>query len=280
MIAPAEQPSVHQQLQDWLFARLAGFELPVPNVSAEAANPPSKPKQPEPEPEHSDTPPAIHSEADVRVATEWLRRERARLEDYTKAQLGTIQREREALARQKCEAEQALFLRVQELSRKEEMVLAQGRALQEQAGDLSSREQRLATQLEQAVKDQPAPAQGVEPSPAHDELLATLKAETEALHYSREVAREELRNLIKATEDLRRTREEEEENLRSREAHLQQRLNEADQAILAAQQRQADLEDLELRLHHEVQEQERELVRQRQELEMLQRHMRTSPPRR
>jgi hypothetical protein len=267
---------VHEQLQDWLFARLAGFDGPLPSISPG----PAPETVPGADRAESAAPPAIRSEADLRMATEWLRRERARLEEYTRSQLGGIQREREALARQKSAAEQALFLRVQELSRKEEMILAQGQSMHKQAEELAQREQRLAAHL-QAWQTTPGQAPGGqsagqpgEQSPAQQALLETLKSETASLHAARAVAQEELRNLIAATEDLKKTRAAEEENLRTRQALLEQRLVEADQAILASQQRQTELEDLELRLYHEVQEQERDLIRQRQELEVFQRQLR------
>src|SRR5262249_28870396 len=144
MNAPGEAPSVHQQALDWLFARLGGQAGadPAPPAAEPWADAPPAEAEPAPAPE-------VHSPEDLKLASAWLQRERARLETYTRSQLARIQREHQAQVAQNYLNEQTLILRSQELTRKEELFVSRGRALQTQAQELAQREQALAGQLQQ-----------------------------------------------------------------------------------------------------------------------------------
>ncbi len=145
MHAVGEERSVHHQALDWLFSRLGGSHdvppsgLPIARESDERPEAPPDGEVP--------TAPEVRSADDLKAAADWLRRERHRLEAYTRAQLGRIQQEHQALVGQNYLNEQTLILRSQELARKEEVVLAQGRAVQQQAQELAQREKALSEQL-------------------------------------------------------------------------------------------------------------------------------------
>src|SRR5262249_10688189 len=135
MNAPGEASSVHQQALDWLFARLGGQggADPAPPAEPWADAPPARAGPP--------PPPRVHPPEDLKLASAWLQRERARLETYTRSQLARIQREHQAQVAQNYLNEQTLILRSQELTRKEELLVSRGRALQAQAQELAQREQ-------------------------------------------------------------------------------------------------------------------------------------------
>src|SRR5262245_46937399 len=145
MNAVGDALPLHQQALDWLFARLGGNSPePLQEVApAEAAAPAPAPADDVP------LPPKVESAADLEAATAWLQRERKRLEAYTRAQLTRLQQEHQAVLQQNYLNEQALIMRSQELARREEMLQAQGRAVQQQAQEVSGRERALSEQLAQ-----------------------------------------------------------------------------------------------------------------------------------
>ena len=96
-----------------------------------------------------EAPPEIKEASDLRAANEWLQREWDRLKQYTEIQLARIQRESQALLSQNHLNEQTMILGCQELSRKEELLARQSRALQQQAANLSQRETALTEQFDQ-----------------------------------------------------------------------------------------------------------------------------------
>jgi len=221
-------------------------------------------------------PPEVRGPEDLEAAHRWLLQERRRLEAYTRSQLARMQEERQALVQQHSLNEQSLVLRSQELTRREEAVLAQGRALQQQGEDLSRREQALVGQLSQwwdAQQElaalQEANQQVHQDTAAHRSLLDTLRAEVAAVRQSQEAARAELENLLSEAEQQRQSRAREEEVLRERQAQLERRLREAERTELAGQQRLAELDDLEASLRKELETQERQLARERQEVSRL-----------
>src|SRR5438128_2430626 len=100
-----EPGGLHQQVLDFVFARLGGSpEAPAPAGPAAA---PAEAGEPPP-------PPSVHSPEDFRSGAEWLQRERQRLEAYTRTQLARVQEERQALVQQQYLNEQTLVLRCQE----------------------------------------------------------------------------------------------------------------------------------------------------------------------
>lgn len=273
MNAPGDLNALHQQALDWLFARLGGSG-PVPPSGTDMQREEESDLDDTPvdaEPSH---PPEVRSANDLKIASDWIRRERARLEAYTRAQLARVQQEHQALVGQNYLNEQNLILRSQELSRKEEVLLAQGRAVQQQAEELNQREQTLAGQLQewwqasaQLASLQEETSAARQDADHHRALAHTLQSETQAMQLAREKARQEFESLLRATEDLRETRLEEEAGLRARQQQLEERTLAAERAALAFEQRQAELEDVEVRLRREVEEQEQDLRQQRQTLE-------------
>src|SRR5687768_14298724 len=118
MTARSDAARLQQQALDFVFARLGGDP---------AAQPPGEEHDAETDPSPV---PVVNSPEELRAASEWLARERQRLEAYTRSQLARVQEERQALAQQQYLNEQTLIFRSQELTRREEMLLTQGRSLQ------------------------------------------------------------------------------------------------------------------------------------------------------
>ncbi|MFO0842147.1 MAG: hypothetical protein U0797_07060 [Gemmataceae bacterium] len=184
MSVNTERLPPQQQALDWLFARLGGAadEEPAPQAS----------QAPTDEVADVGPTPEIRSPEDLRTAADWLRRERQRLAAYTRSQLAWVQQEHQSLLQQKYHSEQGLILRSQELARHEEMMVAKGRALQEQADDLARREQSLVGQLqnwwqanEELAALQEATQTVRQDAASHRALLETLQAETTALQAAR-----------------------------------------------------------------------------------------------
>src|SRR5207244_6840870 len=127
----------------------------------------------------------------------------------------------------------------------------QGRALQEQAEELSRREQSLASQLHQwcAAQQELASLQETSLSIRKDAaaqrtLLEALKSETEALQRSREVARTELEALVKAMKEQSEARAVEEAIRTTGQAQLEQRRQAVERLEKAMRQRLAEVDDL------------------------------------
>lgn len=255
-----DRPSTHQQALDWLFSRLGGQSAPEYLVAEEPVDMPAA------------SAPEIRTPEDLKLANEWIGRERRRLEAYTRGQLERIQQEHQALLKQTYLTEQSLILRSQQLTRKEELLLSRGQAIQQDAQDLAQREQALANMLHQYYQaDQNLANIQAETREAERQraLAETLLSETRAMQQAREDARAELEGLLSATKEHRETRTKEEVAMKARQEQLEQRLLAAEKALLAADQRQAEMDDYETRLRAEVEEQERELSLQRQVTEAL-----------
>jgi chromosome segregation ATPase len=94
--------------------------------------PPPPPPAPEGDAAGCSPPPVIRRSSDLAAASEWLQRERARMDGYTKSQLERLQKEHQALLSQNYRNEQALIEKIQELGRKEEFLNRQHRELQTQ----------------------------------------------------------------------------------------------------------------------------------------------------
>jgi hypothetical protein len=217
--------------------------------------------EPAPPPGEAELPPA------VRAAHEWLRREKARLEAYTRAQLARIYAERQQAAGQNYLAEQALILRTQELNRKEEFLARQVRSLQEQAAQLAQREQALLGGLQEQRHGQEewCAVQKASQDLRHEAdgqqaLLAALRAETSALQAARDAARADLGALEAALPAQRAALAAEQAALAAYRSQLERRAEALAQEETAMQRRQAEIDDLEARLCQEAEAQERQLV--------------------
>src|SRR5262249_18997265 len=158
-------------------------------------------------------------------------RERQRLEAYTRAQLTRIHQEHQAALQQGYLNEQALIMRSQELARREEMLQAQGRAVQQQAQEVSGRERALSEQLaqwwqanEQVAAVEEAGEVARRDAAHHQAVLGALQAETAALQQAREAARAELENVLASSRDQQQARAREEAALAERKAQLERRL--------------------------------------------------------
>jgi chromosome segregation ATPase len=254
------------QTIDWLFSHLSdGRAAPPP--------PPAPLPSANPVPEGIQPPPPLETAADVQAVHAWLQRERARLDAYTRAQLNRLQQENQAVVSQHYLNEQALILRSQELSRKEELLVQQSHSLQQQARELSDREQALTGQLSQWWRGQEelAAIQEVSATVRGDldsqrALLQTVQAETAALLKARQSAEADLQTLEMALREQRDARVREEALLAARRSQLEQRLADVDRAEQAVQRRVGELDELEARLQQELEAQEKHLARERREL--------------
>jgi hypothetical protein len=269
MTSPNE-PELSTQAVDWIFTYYATqptwdrHSLGVP-VGAPANFPRAG----------MEAPPAIKDPSDLRAANEWLVREWERLKQYTEIQLARIQRESQGLLSQNHLNEQSMILGCQELSRKEELLARQSRALQQQANDLSCREQALTARLNKTVAQ--GGADGLPSSRAltdqeiaqHQTLLESLRNETLALQKSREVTQGELVAMARSLDEQREAREKEQTLTRALQTQMEQRRRALDKAEQAAQRRVAELDELADRLREEFEEQERQLAVKRKDVNAL-----------
>jgi hypothetical protein len=230
-----------------------------------------------------DAPPEIKDPADLRAANAWLQREWDRLKQYTEIQLARIQRESQALLSQNHLNEQSMILGCQELSRKEEMLARQSRALQEQAAELSRRERALAEQFGQWSQIQNELRESSKGGPTSEEtaqeqaLLASLRAETTALQKSREAIQAELEAMARSLDEQREAREKEQALTRSLQGQMEQRRRALDKAEQAAQRRVAELDELEVRLREEFEQEEQKLAERRKDVAALYARLRQDP---
>jgi hypothetical protein len=221
-------------------------------------------------------PPKVETQADLQAAYDWLVRERKRLEAYTNAQLARLQQDHAAMVTQHYTNEQVMILRTQELASKEEFLTRQTRSLQEQAQKQAERDQALAGQREQLCRahEEFAALQesctGVQrDAQLQHALLETLRAETVAIQIDRAKAREDLDAMENRLQEQRALRDQEQALLSRRQGELDHRLKSLEQTEQATQRRLAELDDLEARLRHEIEEQEKQLAVERKAVEVL-----------
>jgi hypothetical protein len=221
-------------------------------------------------------PPKVETQADLQAAYDWLLRERKRLEAYTNAQFGRLQQDHAALVTQHYTNEQVMLLRTQELASKEEFLTRQTRSLQEQARHQAEREKALTDQREQLcrVHEEYAVLQesctGVQrDAQLQHALLETLRAETKAIQADREKARLDLDSMENRLQEQRVLRDQEQALLARRQTELDQRIKIIEQTEQATQRRLAELDDLEARLRHEIEDQEKQLAAERKSVEAL-----------
>jgi hypothetical protein len=232
-----------------------------------------------------ESPPPIQDPADLRAANDWLHRERGRLRQYTETQLARIRTEHQSLVQQKYLNEQTMILGGQELTRKEELLARQSRALQQQALELSRREQALCGQLEQWSRARgeletisQVRVQTEQETAQLKSLLGGLRDETLALQKAREETQAELEAMAQALEQHREQRAADLARARANQEEMERRLRALDLAEQVAQRRVADLDDLEVRLREEFEEQERRLADQRRDVAALYARLRQPAP--
>jgi chromosome segregation ATPase len=218
----------------------------------------------------------VETQADLQAAYDWLLRERKRLDGYTNAQLAKIQNEHAAMITRHYTNEQVMILRSQELANKEDFLTRQTRGLQQQAQQLAERETALGEQREQLCKahEEFAALQqsctGVRrDAEVQQALLDTLRMETGAVQRDREKTREDLEVMEKRLQEQREARASEQALYAARQSQLDQRFNALEKAEEAAQQRLAELDDLETRLRDEIEERETQLAAERRSVEAL-----------
>jgi chromosome segregation ATPase len=267
---------------DYLFSNLSAGGEAAPPVAPSAAGR-LGPRASAPAPDEVEEPPC--EEGDLtpqqQLACGWLRRERARLEAYTRAQLSRVLAERQAAAAQLYLNEQALVLRAQEVSRKEEFVAGQVRAMQEQAEQLSRREKALLGQLEQQrerqeeAADFDRAAQDVcHEVESQQALLTTLQAETSALQAARDAARAELAAMEAALPAQREALAKERAALTAGREQAEARALALDNEQMAMQRRLDELDEVETQLRRELEMQERQLATERREVAELRSRLR------
>jgi hypothetical protein len=161
-------PASSVEAIDCFFSHFAG----TPGAAAPAGDePPARPANAAAPAYEPALPPEGIATPESAAAHEWLKREKARLEAYTRSQLARVQAERQEALSQHYINEQGLVLWAQELNRKEEFLSQQTRSLQQQAAELSQREAALLHQLEQRRQTQ-------------EELVAAQKASADARQQS------------------------------------------------------------------------------------------------
>ena len=269
-----------RQAIDWLFSQLADGprRAGVPEAAFEESSPAANsPLSGENEPE-----PMIHGPEDLATATEWIKREKRRLEEYTCAQITRLQNDHQSLLQQSYRTEQAVILRSQELNRKEEWLIAQGRAMQQRDVELSERELALAAQLHQwfTTQQELATLQEVHRSVRQDTeeqrpLLELSKTQTVALEQARETALAEREASENAMQEQRQVWAREAALHSARLTQVEQRLSASERTEMAGQRSLAELAEVEARQRQEVEEQVRRLDIARQELRGLEASIRS-----
>jgi hypothetical protein len=242
-------------------------------------------------PPDADAPPPIQNQQDLVAANEWLQRERKRLQEYTETQLERIAAEHQALVKRNYQNEQSMILACQELSRKEEMLTRQSRALQDQAAELSRRQHTLSSQLQEWSRSHgeladltQARARTEQEAAEQRALVDSLRTESLALQKSRELLQAELETMARELSEQREQRERERALTQTQQSQMEERLRALDRAEQAAQRRVADLDELEAQLRDEFEDQERRLAEQRREVASLSARLRqrlqevTQPP--
>ena len=262
------------QVIDWLFTHYNDQPAPLAAPSGDGA------LNWEPE-----APPPIQDPADLRAANDWLLRERGRLRQYTETQLARIRTEHQSLVQQKYLNEQTMILGGQELTRKEELVTRQSRALQQQALELSRREQALCGQLEQWSQARgeleslsEVRVRTEQETEQMRALLGGLRDETLALQKARESTQAELEAMTRALDEHRDERAKDLARARSNQEEMERRLRALDLAEQAAQRRVAELDELEVQLREEFEDQERRLAAQRRDVTAMYARLREGAP--
>jgi hypothetical protein len=221
-------------------------------------------------------PPTLESPEQVQAAFDWFRAEKARLDDYTRAQFAAVHAQHQALLAKHMRDQEALALRDQELNRELQYLSAQTALLQKRSQELADWEQALG---ERTARLTQAQAEVLSLQQTSDFLhqdteakcaaLARLREEAERAGASEAAARAALANLD--AELLARRQEWEKQGavLEHRRDAMEQRYADLERAEEAGRRRARELEEWEERLRHELDDQERRQNAERQELRRL-----------
>jgi DNA repair exonuclease SbcCD ATPase subunit len=283
----SNRTAANLQSLDWLFGQLPGkmrgnvippeiydgTGLPVElGAHSHGDQGPAPPQPP---------PPALDNPESLQAAYEWFKTERAKLEEFTRFQFAAVRQHQQADLARHYRSEENLALRAQELNREMQFLATQSKALQARARELAMWESRLSTQAQKLTQ-------------AHDDLLnihktsTNVRKDTQAQLASLQQMRDEMAQLQSAEVAARasfaafeaelterqRTWEKKQADLAARQTEMEQRYEALEQAEIAAARRLAELDDLEDRLREEFEAQQRQLVKDRQEVEALYTQMR------
>jgi hypothetical protein len=276
----------HLESLDWLFGRLpgklAGYVIPseiCQGVGAMAAFSPVNRLESAGAVEYMgpQDPPALESPADLDAAQEWLRSEKARLEEYTRAQFALIRQQHEAGMAKHFRTEESLTLRAQELNREMKFLATQTEALQQRSRELDDWEKALSQQMEnlsqaqnELVRIQTTSENIQRDTEAQRAYLEELQAGTVKRQAAALAARADFENFETALKERQQAWEKKQEEISTRQAQMEQRYEALEKAEEAVKRRTRELDELEDRLQQEFELNEQHLARERRQIaEML-----------
>jgi hypothetical protein len=270
---------------DWLFGQLpdkmTGHVIPAevfdglgrgptplpPTLQARRAQALAAPPQP---------PPALETPEDLRLAHEWFQVERARLEEYTRQQFADIEAQQQAGMSRFYQGEAALAARSREINREMQFLAAQSQALQARARELADWESQLSTQMARLTQAQgellyiqTTSANIQRDTELQQASLLQLRQEAAQLQTQEAAARDSFAAFDQALADRQRAWEQKQADMAARQQAMEQRYQALEQAEAAAKRRLAELDDLEDHLRQEFDNQQQQLLRERQELDAL-----------
>jgi chromosome segregation ATPase len=222
------------------------------------------------------TPPALETPEGVRAAYEWFRAEKARLDEFTRAQFAAVHTQHQALLAKHMRDQEALALRDQELNREMQYLMAQTAVLQKRARELDEWEKALGGQSARLAEAQ-AELLSIQQTKEflHQDVeaqcaaLTRLRDEAERLRQSETTARASFADFDAELRERRQEWENKGAELEQRRASMEQRYTDLEKAEAAARRREAELEEWEERLRQELEVQERQQTAERQELRRL-----------
>jgi chromosome segregation ATPase len=221
-------------------------------------------------------PPTLKDPADLQVAHEWLKAERARLEAYTRSQFAAIQQQHQSLLAKQFRSEEALALRAQELNREMKFLASQSEALQWRARELAEREVALSAHMEKLagaeqefLAIQQTGSHAGEATKAHRALLERLRADMAQLQAAGADAHKEAAAFEAALRERQEAWEKKHAAQVARQEEMEQRYTALEKAEEASQRRLTELDELEELLRTEFEQQEKRLAHERQEIDVL-----------
>lgn len=218
---------------------------------------------------------------DLTAEYDWLREERKRMEAYTLHQFGAISQQREELLNRRAEVETQFALREQELNRKMRLLAERSDAVAIREKQLSEGEATLAAQKE-GLTDAEQRLQQYQQTGAKLQrdielqrlTLEQVRFQTTQLQEAARVAQAEL----EAFERLRQNRSTEWEKEQAKSAQRLQKLEQRERALLVSEEsmrrREGEQDQLEAQLRCEIEERERQLALEQQEIAELRRRLR------
>ncbi len=222
-------------------------------------------------------PPPLEDPADLQVAYEWLKTERARLEAYTRSQFAALQQQHQSLLAKQFRGEEALALRAQELNREMKFLAAQSEALQSRARELAEREAALTVQMERltSVEQELLNSDMQQEPEAHRALVERLRAETAQLRAAAVDTGSNAAAFEASLKERQQAWEQKHATLVARQVEIEQRFAALEKAEQVSQRRLAELDEVEQLLRKEFEQQEKRLALERQEIDVLRVKLRT-----